>query len=412
MSFVGEFRINWPSLLATFIGIATGQALSHYTMSLFAPELIAEFGWSKSQFALVGALPLVTMFVVPIAGRFTDRFGTRIAAIVGFVAISLGFLAFTVMDGSIVEFFAIWLLQHIFGVLTTSLVFTRVIVERFDKARGSSLSLLMMGPPLSGAIAAPLLGALIEAEGWRTAFLALALASGIGGIICATMMGRAGRSATTSAKMPHTRLTRDEFLAIARSRTFLLLVGGMFLINIPQVFASSQLKLIVLANGVSNDAATWMVSLYAIGVILGRFIFGIALDRISAHFVALGALCLPAAGFFILASSMAEFWLLALAVLVVGVAQGAEGDIGSYMISRHFDLKNYGLILGFVKAGLDGGGAVGALILSYMLSASGSYDLFLLFAAVTTVIGAVCFFLTGRHSRPAELAEPLATEAV
>src|SRR3546814_12890917 len=110
-------------------------------MSLFAPELIAEFGWSKSQFALVGALPLVTMFVVPIAGRFTDRFGTRIAAIVGFVAISLGFLAFTVMDGSIVVFFAIWLLQHIFGVLTTSLVFTRVIVERFDKARGSSRSL-------------------------------------------------------------------------------------------------------------------------------------------------------------------------------------------------------------------------------------------------------------------------------
>jgi MFS family permease len=99
-------------------------------------------------------------------------------------------------------------------------------------------------------------------------------------------------------------------------------------------------KLIVLANGVADQVATWMVSLYATGVIIGRAIFGVALDRIGAHLVALFALSLPAVGFIILASSLNSVWLLALGILVIGAAQGAEGDVGGYMISRHFELEN------------------------------------------------------------------------
>ncbi len=53
-------------------------------------------------------------------------------------------------------------------------------------------------------------------------------------------------------------------------------VGGMLLVNLPQAFAQSQLKLVVLDNGVTDVAATWMVSLYATGVIVGRFISGFA----------------------------------------------------------------------------------------------------------------------------------------
>jgi MFS family permease len=409
MTFFGEFRINWQSLLATFIGIATGSAIGHYTMSLFSPELIAEFGWSKSQFALLGSLPIVTMLVVPLAGRFTDRFGTRTAAIVGFTAMSLGFLAFSVMRGDIIEFFTIWVVQHVFGVLSTSLVFARLVVERFDIARGTALSVLMMGPPLSGAITAPLLGAFIAAEGWRAAFVALAVVSAIGGVICVTFMN--GNVKQTSAKKMHVQMSRAELFALIRHPTFLLLVGGMFLINLPQVFASSQLKLIVLSKGITDQAATWMVSLYAIGVMGGRIFFGVALDRVRAHLVALFALGLPAIGLLILTGSVPAVWLLASGVLVIGLAQGAEGDLASYMISRHFDLKNFSLILGFVKAGLDGGGAMGAAILSYTLHVADSYEPFLLISAVATIIGALCFFLTGYGRARGVVAQTVASES-
>ena len=402
MTYLGEFRTNWQTLLATFIGIATGNTLSHYTMSLFAPELIKEFGWTKAEFALIGALPIISLIVVPLAGRFTDKFGTRTAAFFGFVAMSLGFFAYTLMDGSIGVFFAIWLLQHIFGVLTTSLVFTRAIVECFNKARGTALSALMMGAPISGAIAAPLLGWVISSEGWRTGFLSLAVASGLGGIICVVMMGRR-RRAGSPEPVTAPKLSRAELVAIAKRPAFMLIVGGMFLINIPQPFAASQIKLVMLANGMGDQTATWMVSLYAMGVMAGRVVFGLALDRIGAHLVALFALSLPAIGFVILASPTATAWLLAGGILLIGVAQGAEGDVGGYMVSRHFDIRNYSLIFGFVKAALDAGGAIGALILSVTLQDNGSYATFLLISAVTTIIGAIAFFLTGRgrpHAPP------------
>lgn len=413
MSYIGEFKINWQTLLATFVGIATGQALSHYTMSLFAPELIDEFGWSKAQFALVSALPLITALVTPLAGRFTDRFGARLAAGLGFTAISLGFFAMSAMSGNIIQFFAIWLFQHVFGVMTTSLVFTRVIVQRFDKARGSALSALMMGPPLSGAIVAPILGWIIASEGWRAGFLSLAILSAVGGLICIVVMGRSARKDGYVVETKSIKLTRSELWAVARHPTFLLIVGGMFLINIAQPFAASQLKLVVLSKGLPDQTGTWMVSLYATGVILGRAIFGLALDRIQANLVAISALSLPAIGFLILASPIMAVSLVAFGILLIGIAQGAEGDIGGYLVSRHFDLKNYSLIFSFVRSALDAGGAIGALLLSYSLAVTnGSFLPFLLLCAATTMVGAILFFLTGGDRTATEPDDIIASESL
>ena len=164
-TYLREFRVNWQQLLAAALGIGLGSALSHYTMSLFGPPLIEEFGWTAAEFALLGSITLVSLALVPVAGRFTDRFGPRLAAIIGFTAIPLGFIAYTMMSGSIVLFFAIYVVQHIFGILTTSLVFARVVVERFVSARGIALSVLMTGPPLAGAVLAPVLGGIINDEG-------------------------------------------------------------------------------------------------------------------------------------------------------------------------------------------------------------------------------------------------------
>ncbi len=391
-----EFRLNWSTLLACTIGMSLGSAISHYTMSLLGPAMMTEFNWSKAEFALIGSVSLLTMPLIPVAGRFTDRVGPRVAAMVGFTAVPLGFFAYSQMTGSIVQFFAIYLLQNIIGILTTTMVFSRVIVERFDTARGIALSVLMTGPPLIGAIAVPLLARLIAEHGWRSGWLALAALSAIGGAVAVVMMGSL-KPAGARHSTDH-RLALPEFFGLIKSRTFLLIFTGMVLVNLPQVFASSQLKLVVTDSGASEALAVWLVSLYAIGVIAGRFACGIALDRVSAHLVALAALGLPAVGFVILALHFSAVWLMCGAVLLVGLAQGAEGDIGAYLISRRFDMKNYSLMLSFMTAAIGLGAAIGSLFLSATLHLTDSYVPFLLLSAVTTLIGALLFFLTGRSS--------------
>lgn len=396
--YFGEIRLNWQQLLAASVGIALGTSLSHYTMSLFGPPLLAEFGWSKAQFALLGSLPLITLLLVPFAGRFTDRFGARVSAIIGFTVVPLGFAAYTMIGGSIVEFFAIYAIQHIFGILTTSLVFARVVVERFDAARGIALSMLMTGPPLSGAILAPVLGGVIAQDGWRAAFLTLAAISAAGGLLAILLMGRSKRG--TAKSREESRLRPGELKGLLRHPVLLLVLGGMFLVNLPQGFASSQLKLALLDLGASDQGATWMLSLYALGVIAGRFASGLALDRIEPHLVALAALGLPAIGFVILGLGMQVEWILAFAVLLIGLAQGAEGDIGAYLVSRRFDLKNYSLLLSLVTMSIAAGSAVGSLLLSFTLAGTESYNTFLFLAGIATLIGAALFGLTGRTKAP------------
>lgn len=389
-----EFGLNWHTLLACAIGMSLGSAVSHYTMNLLGPAMLKEFGWSRADFALIGSITLLTMPLIPLAGRFTDRFGARVAAMVGFTVVPLGFIAYTFMSGSIVQFFAIYLVQHIFGVLTTTLVFARVIVERFDAARGMALSLLMTGPPLVAAIAVPLLGGLIREHGWRSGWLTLAALSAVAGIIAITVMGRSGNKARPARHEVH--LGMNEFLALLRHPAFLLLVGGMILVNLPQVFVSSQMVLVVQESGVSEMLAAWMISFYSIGVIVGRFGTGLALDRVSSRTVALATLAIPAIGYLVLYSSLTATWVLVGAVLIIGLAQGAEGDIGSFLVSRKFRMKNFSLLQSFVTASIGLGSAMGSLFMSFTLRRTESYDSFLMLAAVTTVAGAVLIYLAAR----------------
>jgi len=399
LTYTGEFKVHWRTLVAACLGLALGAALNHYMTNLFGPPLIQEFGWEKSQFALIGAVSLLTIPFVPLAGRLVDRIGPRASAVVGFTVVPATFLAFSFMTGSITQFFAITIVQHIFGILTTSLVFCRVVVERFDRARGMALSVAMTGPPLIGAAAVPLVGEIVDAEGWRVGYQVLAAISAAGGFAAIALMGRRKKATAEeeTPKEPARKLSRAEFLEIARNPAFLFLIGGMLLCNLPQVIVSSQLKLVLFENGVASRLATFIVSLYAIGVMIGRFISGFALDRIPAHIVAVFALGLPAIGFMVLASPAQASWVLAGAVLLVGLAQGAEGDVGAYITSRKFELRHYSFIYSFLIVSMGLASALGSLLLSATLVSTGNFNLFLTISAAVTILGALCFYLTGRY---------------
>jgi predicted MFS family arabinose efflux permease len=385
------------------LGLALGSALHIYTLSLFGPPLIAEFGWTKAQFALVSSLSLISLFFIPFVGRFVDRVGPRVAGSIGYIAVPSCFFAFSLMSGNILELYAITLIKNVLGVLTTSLVFCRIVVERFDVARGMALSVAMTGPPLIGAFAAPIVGEIIDSEGWRAGYRAMSLASVLGGMLAIFLIGLRGRTPKAdpgeAPKPKAPPLTRKEFFALARQPAFPLLVGGMFLINFPQVIVASQMKLVLFESGAASSFATWLLSLFAVSVIVGRFICGYALDRIAPHIVAVVALGMPAIGLFALASPYDASWLLIAAIALTGLAQGAEGDVGAMLTSRKFALQHYSFIYSFVVAAMGAATAIGSLVLSFMLHRTDSYSGFLVLAGLVTLLGVACFHFIGRYGR-------------
>ena len=95
-----------------------------------------------------------------------------------------------------------------------------------------------------------------------------------------------------------------------------------------------------------------------------------------------------------MASQVTTLPAITLSVGLIGLAQGAEADVGAYLISRRFHIENFSLVLSTMTLAVLVGTAVGALMLSAALEATGSYTLFLTISAVSTIAGALMFGLT------------------
>jgi MFS family permease len=393
MSYLGEVKTHSRALFSAMLGLAFGISINHYTSSLFGAHLIKEFGWARSDFAFIGTFAIAMLIMLPITGRITDVIGVRKAAAIGIFGTPLTYLALANMGGDIRIFFAITFAQIMVGCFTTATVFNRVVAERFVTARGLAFAIIMTGPPLVGAIAAPVFGTFIDAEGWRAGYLLMGGIAFAFGLIALLLLP----PHVTATSRPST--IREDFALVSRNKVFWLLFAGMFLVNLPQAVGSSQLMIMLAENGVSLSDA-WFLSVYPVGVVLGRFIFGVALDRFAPHIVAAIGLSIPAIGFAILASPMDTAPLVAIAVLSMGLAQGAEGDVAAFLIGRHFPLAIFASVAGLIGASTAFGASVGAAVLQSMLASWDNFFPFMVFSAVVTLAGALIFLPIGAGKRP------------
>ena len=132
-------------------------------------------------------------------------------------------------------------------------------------------------------------------------------------------------------------------------------------------------------------------------VVIGRFAGGYALDRVAPHFVAIVALGLPTIGYVALASGFDARWVLGLSIALVGLAQGAETDVGAFLTSRKFSISHYSFVFSMLMTSFGLSSALGSILLSVTLRDDGTFNTFLMVSAAVTLGGALCFYLTGRY---------------
>jgi MFS family permease len=388
-AYLQELKDHIRPLTAATIGIAFGLSINNYTASLFGAHLVQEFGWDRAEFAKITIFALVLLPLFPLLGRLTDVRGVRFVAALGVVGMPLTMVAFSQMTGDINLFFAINLAQLICGACLTSTVFNRVVAERFTLARGIAFAIIMSGPPLTGGLAAWALGPVIGDYGWRGGYLFMGALILLFGLLSLILL-----PAKTPLKARPSTAKRDYGLVV-RSPIFWLASLGMLLCNMPQALGSNQLMLMLQENGVPLTASVY-VSIYPFGVFFGRFLTGAALDRFPTHIVGAIGLALPAIGFAILASPYDGALMLGLAVLLMGLAQGAEGDVAAYAVARHFPLAIFATVMGPVNAATAVGASLGGLVLVPMLGHFDNYVPFLIFSTVVTILGAIALFALGR----------------
>jgi predicted MFS family arabinose efflux permease len=298
------------------------------------------------------------------------------------------------MGGELWVYVAIFFVQSLLCVTTTATVYTRLVVQYIEKARGFALAVAVSGPAITGFIGAPILNAYVEANGWRAAYHALAIFAIVAAVITFLLIPPERKDATAPPKPK--RRARDDYPAIIRTPTFWILLGAMLLCNLPMTIMLVQLKLLLLANGVSGEGAGLILAAMPGGMLAGRFTAGITLDLYRPHIIAFLTLALPGLGLFIIASSYDAPAILTFAVFCLGFSFGAEGDVVGFLVARHFGIEIYSSVMGLLTCAMSFSTASGAALLSITMAKTGGYDLYLTIVGVAVLIGASLLLLLGR----------------
>lgn len=197
----------------------------------------------------------------------------------------------------------------------------------------------------------------------------------------------------------HWRALAATALGIGGGVALSIYLNNLFLPHLSREFGWTDQQF-----ALTGVAAAWLVSVYAAGVLTGRLACGLALDHFPAHRVAALAMGLPALGL-LLASQPGSLWLVAMAMALLGLSQGAEGDIAAYLVARQFTFDLFGTVAGIITAAIGIAAAFGGLLLSGMLGGGGGYVGFLVLCAITVAIGAGLFLLVGRPRFTARVGE-------
>ncbi|HEX7858104.1 MAG TPA: MFS transporter [Sphingobium sp.] len=398
MGYAKEFRVNWRALAGATLGLGSGLSINGYVHSILGPYLLKEFGWTKAEFALIGTIYILGMISIPLSGRLADVVGARAAILFGVVLYPFSWIALSFMGNDIRLYYAINIFQLLLCSTTTTTVYSRVVAERFESARGIGLGIMACGPAIAGAVGSPILAEYVAAHGWRAGAVAFGIFTVLAGIAALLLIPPLLRPKEGTA--PHRKAGAD-YRQILRNPVFWLVFVSVFLCCLPYALAQSQLNVMLLEKHLSPTAAGFVISTFAVGVMAGRFALGAALDRFPTHWVAFVGMALSGVGLFILASPVTHVAPLLVGVALFGISFGAESDIMGYAVARYFGMSNYSSVLGLLMAAAGAAMTTGSILLSATLARTDSFSPFMIVAGISVLCGAT-LLLRLKNIKPPE----------
>lgn len=188
---VGKYR--W-TICALLFFATTVNYLDRQVLSLLAPDLSKEFGWTNTDYAnIAAAFQFVYAISMLFAGRVVDKIGTKAAYVVAIVVWSLGAIlhAFSVPMGEGVAVlgaaFGVVLVPSIVGFMISRAVLAvgeagnfpaaiKATAEYFPKKERSFATGIFNSGANVGAILAPITVPVIAAVwGWQSAFIMIGM---------------------------------------------------------------------------------------------------------------------------------------------------------------------------------------------------------------------------------------------
>jgi MFS family permease len=369
-----DSRYAWTRLAAVLALMTIGSS-GMYVVAVVLPAVQAEFGVARSDASLPYTLLMIGFGLGGILmGRLADRFGVMVPVLIGAVGLGAGFAA-AASAGSITSF-AIW---HglLIGLLGSSATFAPLVADTslwFVRRRGIAVAICASGNYLAGAIWPPLVQAVVETAGWRTAYFGLAAVCVVAMPLLALLLrprppaAAAAPATRASAAVPS---TRPFGLSMGHAQALLCLAGVACCVamSMPQVHIVAYCG--DLGYGAGNGAQ--MLSLMLAFGIASRLISGAICDRIGGlRTLLLGSVLQGVALLlYIPFDGLASLYVIS---ALFGLFQG--GIVPSYaiIVREHFPPAEAGERVGWVLMSTLFGMALGGWLSGKVFDLTGSYQ--------------------------------------
>ena len=392
-------RDGWLAVLAAFFGVLTGfGTLVVYTFGVFLKPVSAEFGWSREAISRgFGFAALSVAVASPQIGRLLDRFGPRRVILPCYAIYTASLASLSLLTPHLAHFYATFVMLGLAGNATTQMGYSRTISTWFDRRRGLALALVMCGTGAGAMVIPALAQRIIEAQGWRTAYLALGLLALLCGIPLTArfVRERPGAGLTRGSPAMDGEFTAGDGL---RSRAFWMLVATLFLSSVTANGTITHLAALLTDRGISGRDAALTLSVLGAASFCGRLLTGPLLDRFFGPRVSFFLLCSVAVGIGLLAQARTQPAALA-AVALIGAGFGGEADVTPYLLTRYFGLRAFSTLYGFTWTAYAIAGAFGPVLMGRAFDLTGSYTTFLFLLAGVTLASGLLALTMPRYER-------------
>ncbi|MBR0659645.1 MFS transporter [Neoroseomonas oryzicola] len=389
-------RQAWLMVAGGFLAFTVSASLMHaYTVFLLA--FIETFAWSRAEASLAYSVGQIVGGVSsPLVGGLVDRIGARRMVLLGGCLLTIGLFGSAQAD-------ALWQVVLLYGVVMTLganciglVVFVPLVSRLFVAQRGMAISLLQSANGFGRAISAPIAQWLVDAQGWRNAYLMQAGLMGVLIIPLAAMFRRADTlapAATTSGAA--TDNGRAWTLAEAiRTRHFWLLFLVYMLTSIGSFLVSLHQLAFAVGQGFEPLYAATVLGMGSLLALPGVILTGTLSDYIGREWAAILAYGISIVG---VAAALtigdgSQHLLLWLHACFFGITWGARGPAITAKTADLFGGPRLGTILGVITIGSGVGAGIGSWGAGLLFDLTGTYRPAFILSILAYALGAIFFW--------------------
>lgn len=357
-----DSRAGWRVVAVAFTAMFTTFGIA-YSFGAFLLPVSDELGSGRGATAAVFSLTTLAFFGLGgLSGPAVDRFGPRRVVLVGAAALGLGLLL-TSRASSLWQAY----LGHGLGVgLAVACCYVplvAVVGGWFVRRRTVAVGVAVSGIGLGTLVGAPAAAALIDAVGWRDAYLVLGTVGVLVLLGCAALI-RPAPVAVDAVPVP--------LLPRLRTRTYAVLYGAGLLLSVALFVPFVHLPAFAETRGAGSVAAAALVGVIGAASIVGRLALGGAAARIGVLRTYQGCFLLMAGSFALWLGEPSYARLVAFALLL-GLGYGGFVALGPPLVAEVFGVQGLGALLGVLYTSAAIGSAVGPPLAGLLIGDGSGY---------------------------------------